>query len=126
MTLSGYRLGIRFFTLLGILSLLVFVFGLDPASLSLWGMSLFFSSLWVAASGVFALSLLFLYARVLGSEGATRFLGGVFRQGILLGTFVLSLALLAYGQVFAWWNALLLLVFFLLLEFTFRKFSRAE
>ena len=124
MTLFSYRFGIRFFTLLGLLSLLVFVFGLDPKSLSVWGMVFFFVSLWVVACGIFSLTLLFAYEKTLGAENTAFNIGSIFRQAILLGSFVLGVACLFYFHVFVWWNATLFFIFILLLELTLRKFSR--
>lgn len=123
MSIAGYRLGIRLFTLFGLLSLLVFIFEMDPESLSQWGMAFFFVSLWGVATGLFLLFLLFLYEKAIGGESTVLFLGSVFRQAILLGTLTLGLLILQYLRIFAWWNALLLTAFFLLLEFTFRTFS---
>lgn len=121
MTLFGYRVGIQAFTLLGFSARLIFIFGVDPETLGWGGLALFFLALWVAASGFFSLFLLALYRRAIGETSTLYFVGSVLRQGILLGCLVLTLALLSYFSLLAWWSSALSLVFFLLIEFTARK-----
>lgn len=121
MTLSGYRLGIRLFALFGLLSLGVIILWVDPETLSAWGMTLFFICVGVSVSGCITLTLLFLSERFVGVEGARHYVGGALRQGVFCGLYGVVLLLLLFTKTFAWWIAGLIFVFFLLVEYTYRR-----
>lgn len=121
MTLSGYRAGIRLFALVGLLSLGVFILWIDPETLSVWGMMLFFICAGVAISGCITLGLLALSERFVGMEGARHYVGGALRQGALCGLYGVALLLLLFTKTFTWWIAGLVFVFFLLIEYTYRR-----
>ncbi len=120
MNFSGYRRGLFLFTLIGLVTVSVFIFAIDPKSLSVWGVLFFFGSLALFAAGALSLLLLSLYRRMIGRESASYFIGTVIRQGILLGLGTALLAFLQYIGLLAWWNGLLVLAFVLLLEFSSR------
>jgi hypothetical protein len=124
MTLSGYRLGIRLFTLFGLFSLGAILIWVDPKVLRGWGMALFFVCAGVTLTGIVTLFLLYLSEHFVGKEGARHYVGGALRQGALVGGFVVSTLVLLWLKVFSWWIVGLVLVFFLLVEYTYRRLFR--
>lgn len=108
---------------LGVLG--VFIFGVDPLTLTLPGQALFFISIWGFIAALVFSGLVSLARRFLDERGAEAYLGGALRQGILLGFFVSGVALAQFSHYLTWWGALLFLAFVLLIEFTARQFHRS-
>ncbi len=108
---------------LGVLG--VFIFGVDPMTLTMAGQGVFFSSLALLVAALVALGLISLARRFLDERAAEAYVLGAFRQGVLLGLYVASMALAQFLGYFAWWLALLALALALLIEFTVRQFRHS-
>lgn len=108
---------------LGVLG--VFIFGVDPASLTLAGQGLFFFALWLFVAAPVTLGLVSLAGHFLDERGAEGYLAGAFRQGGLVGLYVSGIALAQFLGYLTWWIVLLALALILLIEFTARQFSRS-
>lgn len=108
---------------LGVLG--VFIFGVDPATLTFAGRGLFFLALWLLVATIIALGLSSLARRFLDERAAEAYLPGAFRQGGLVGVYVSGMALAQFLGYLTWWLALLTLAFILLIEFTIRQFARS-
>lgn len=108
---------------LGVLG--VFIFGVDPVTLTLVGQGVFFLSLMLFVSALFTLGLLALAERFLDERAAEVYVPSAFRQGLLLGLYIACLALAQFLGYFAWWLALLALALILLIEFTVRQFQHS-
>ncbi len=108
---------------LGVLG--VFIFGVDPVTLTLVGQGVFFLSLMLFVSALFTLGLLALAERFLDERAAEAYVPSAFRQGLLLGLYIACLALAQFLGYFAWWLALLALALILLIEFTVRQFQHS-
>ena len=107
---------------LGVLG--VFIFGVDPSTLTLSGRALFFFSVWALVMSLFFLTLISLALRFLDEERARVYLPGALRQGALVGILVSGLALAQFLHYLTWWGGLLFFALILLLEFTARQFHR--
>ena len=113
-------------TLLAALGVLgVFIFGVDPVTLTIAGQGLFFFALWLLVAAGVTHGLLSLASRFLDESAARAYLPGAVRQGVLVGIYVASLALAQFLGYLVWWVALLALALILLLEFTARQFHRS-
>ncbi|TXH07364.1 MAG: hypothetical protein E6Q06_03165 [Candidatus Moraniibacteriota bacterium] len=110
------------FVALGVLG--VFIFGVDPAALTVAGQTLFFVALWMLSTSAATLFLLTLARRFLSQSAFQGYLIGSVRQGALLGAWGTSLALAQFFGYLVWWFVLLALALILLIEFTVRQYSR--
>ncbi len=106
---------------LGVLG--VFIFGVDPSTLTVWGQTLFFSSLFFLIFALVVLILLALAEKFLNTEMAQAYQLGALRQGTLIGLFLTGVALAQFLGYLTWWLPLLALALALLVEFTFRRMS---
>lgn len=107
---------------LGVLG--VFIFGVDPLTLTTPGQVLFFFSLWASVAALVFLTLAGLATRFLDARAAEAYLPGALRQGGLIGIFVAGIAVAQFFRYLTWWGALLFLALVLLIEFTSRQFHR--
>jgi hypothetical protein len=108
---------------LGVLG--VFIFGVDPLTLTIPGHVLFFFSIWALITAFVFLCLVSLATRFLATRAAEAYLSGALRQGGLVGIFVVGLTLAQFFRYLTWWGALLSLALVLLIEFTARQFHRS-
>lgn len=108
---------------LGVLG--VFIFGVDPVTLTVAGQGVFFLSLALFVAALFALGLISLARRFLDERAAEVYVLSAFRQGLFLGLYVAGMALAQFLGYLAWWLALLALALVLLIEFTVRQFQRS-
>ncbi len=108
---------------LGVLG--VFIFGVDPVTLTIAGQTLFFFSFWLMVTAVATLGLVSLARRFLAEPAACTYLPSALRQGTLIGGYAMGMVLAQYVDALVWWVALLSLVLVLLIEFTARQFSRS-
>lgn len=121
MSLFAYLWGIRLFTLLSFCAWLGIVLTVDPSQAGIFGLVLFFSSLFAFLLGVMTLFVTWVYRLGLGVASAAHHLGGAFRQAFLLALFFLGLVFFQMERILLWWDALLLFAVILLLEFSFRR-----
>ncbi len=111
------------FAALGVLG--VFIFGVDPATLNIAGHGFFFFSVWLLVASSVALGLLSLARRFLDESAVRAYLPAALRQGVLIGAYVVGIALTQFLGYLTWWIALLVLAFLLLIEFTARQLHRS-
>jgi hypothetical protein len=126
MTLAAYRLGIRVFTFFALVAWGSVVFTVDPETMGPGAVYLFFGTLFVALLGLLTLFVTWSYCRGLGEASAAHHLGSAFRQAFLLALCGVGLTLFQYWHILTWWDALLLVVFMLLLEFSLRREALRE
>jgi len=99
----------------------VFIFALDPDTLTRVGEASFFGLWFLFFVGILALTLLSLAQRFLGTERATLYQGAAFRQSILFAFLLTGVMAAQYFALLTWWGTLLLLAFVLLIELTYRR-----
>lgn len=126
MSLSAYFWGIRLFSLFALFAWLAVVFALDPAQTGMVGNILFFTSLLAFLTGLSTLGVTWAYRKALGENGAAHHLGGAFRQAFLLAIFAVGIVFLQFLHILTWWDSLLLLAGILLVELSWRRFSRQK
>jgi hypothetical protein len=126
MSLSAYLWGIRLFTLLSFLAFLGVVIALDPEVAGGVGKGLFFISLFAFLTGILTLFVTGVYRKALGDVGAAHNLGSAFRQAFLIALFALGIVFFRYAEILVWWDALLILVAVLIIEFSFRRLSQTK
>lgn len=124
MTFRFFLWSVGIFTIGATAAFLVTLFLVDPDESGLLGRILFFGSLGIIFSGSAIIILSEWYRKALGEEGAAHHAGLLFRQGVLIGGYGVTLVLFQYWKIFFWWTALLLLALFLLVELTMRGMSR--
>jgi len=100
------------------------VFFLDPSQTGFVGMIIFSLSLFSLLIGFFLLFVIWVYRKGLGDEVTTRYLMGAFRQAILLALYIMGIIFFQYQNILLWWDALLLFAGILLIEFSFRRFTK--
>jgi hypothetical protein len=126
MTFRFFLWSVGIFTIGATAAFLVTLFLVDPDESGLLGRILFFGSLGIIFSGSAIIILSEWYRKALGEEGAAHHAGLLFRQGVLIGGYGVTLVLFQYWKIFFWWTALLLLAFFLLIELTCRGTERRD
>ena len=107
---------------------LMVIFLIKPAEAGLVGFVLFYFSLFLAILGTGSIIGFVIRAR-LNKKPLFIQTQVAFRQAIWLGLFIITILFLRQLQILRWWNALLLLVFFVILELIFilsRKKYRIE
>lgn len=124
MRLSPSVITARIIALAGLGVLGVFIFGVDPLTLTIPGQILFFFSFWALVTAIIFLGLTSLAMRFLDRRAAEAYLSGALRQGSLIGLFAAGIALAQFFRYLTWWGALLFLALILLIEFTSRQFHR--
>ena len=97
---------------------LVLIF-LDPASADWLGFLLFYSSLYLALVGSFAIIGMGLRLLFAQSGGVFREVAIAFRQAFFFGFMVIAALLLQKEGLFTWWNMLLLAAALTLIELFF-------
>ncbi len=119
MTLRAYVWGMRIITLLSLVALGAVIFYVDPESSGIFGIVIFYVTIFFALSGIFNLFLLFIRKKLLGKELVSVNVGLSFRQGLLLAIFCFIILILQSYHLLVWWNALLALAGIFLVEFYF-------
>ncbi|MBU0705914.1 hypothetical protein KJ657_03690 [Patescibacteria group bacterium] len=104
---------------LGWASWFVVVYKLSPFSQPTLGLSLFYSSLFIALAGTFALLFYFLRVWTNKKEIYNVHLNTSLRQGTLLSIMVIIGLAFQRLRVLTWWDGILLLAIVLLIEFYF-------
>lgn len=119
MSLSTYLLGIAVSTILCWLSWILTVININPETAGALGFASFFASLFFAIVGT--LTLLGFYARLWFTHNQMYYqnIGTSFRQGLFFGSAVISLLVMQAIRLFNWWNGILIIMIFVLLELYF-------
>lgn len=119
MSLKAYLWGLKISTVLALSAWGLTLFWVDPQKGGWVGQLLFYSSLFLTLSGIFALLLTAVRKRKTDNEEQMFHVGMSLRQGLLLA--VLAIALLAMQRfgVLVWWDGLLAVAGILLVELYF-------
>lgn len=118
---NTYLIGILIATVFSWASWSVVVYKLSPFSQPLLSLSLFYSSLFIALTGTFAL--IFYFLRLWANKKAVinAHLNTSLRQGALLGLMIIVGLGFQRLRVLTWWDGILLLAIVLLIEFYFNS-----
>lgn len=116
---STYISGILIATFLSWASWFVVVYKLSPFSQQSLALSLFYSSLFIALTGTFALIFYFLRVWTNKKEIYNAHLNTSLRQGVLLSIMLIVGLGFQRLRVLTWWDGILLLAIVLLIEFYF-------
>ena len=118
MTLKLYLWGMRLLTVLALIFLALVLKFINPQESGIFGLSLFYGSLFVFLSCFFILSLTAI-RRNFTQEIAAEELAISFRQGILIALFAVILLFLQSFRFLVWWDGLLVLAGILVIELYF-------
>ncbi len=116
---NTYLIGIAIATFFGWASWLMVVYKLSPFSQPTLALSLFYSSLFLALAGSFALLFYALRTWANKREIYNVHLNISLRQGILISAMIIVGLGFQRLRVLTWWDGLLLLAIVLLIEFYF-------
>lgn len=106
----------------------VFVLGnIDPEQAGFFGFLFFYSSLFLALAGTFSV-IGFLIKKIILKDDQVVFhhVKSTFRQGMLAAMVIVSGLILLQTRLLTWWNAVLLVLLFAMIEgiiFTSRKYN---
>jgi hypothetical protein len=118
MTLKSYRWGIRISAILSFAAWALIVWYVDPTKAGLAGLVLFYGSAFLFLSATFILFFTWLRGSA-PSEEAHIYLALSFRQGILMSLLTVCLLVLQQARFLRWWDGLLVVAGFLLIELNF-------
>lgn len=120
MTIKSYLWGMRIGTITSLAAWLLVLVYVDPNTAGAMGKILFFLSMFLVLSGMFALLLTWL-RKMLGSGEVIAFayLGMSFREGVLLALLTVALLVLQGFRVLTWWDASLVVAGVFLIELYF-------
>ncbi len=99
----------------------VFIFAVDPESLTYLGQWSFFALWFLFIQSITMLLLLSLAKRFLGEERAALYQGTAFRQSVFLSILITGMMAAQYFQVLTWWGVLVFIGLLLLIELTYRR-----
>ena len=116
---STYIIAILIATVFGWASWIVVLNKLSPFTTPELALSLFYTSLFVALAGTFALVIYYLRAWLNKGEIFNAHLNVSLRQGVLLSTMINTAIAFQRLKVLTWWDGLLLFAIVLLIEFYF-------
>lgn len=116
-----YLIAILIATLFSWASWAVVIYKLSPFSQPLLSVTLFYSSLFIALTGTFALLLYLLRMWANKKEVFNIHLNTSLRQGVLLSLMLIAGLVFQRLRVLTWWDGILLLAIVLLIEFYFNK-----
>lgn len=119
MSLRKYLLIMGLGSLFCWLALVVIVFKIDPYNAGFIGLFSFYLILFLALVGTLSLVGFFIRFIFLRKMVLFRHIGVTLRQAVLFSVLVAVSLMLQSNQLFTWWNALLLILSFTLLEFFF-------
>lgn len=98
-------------------SWILVLFKLSPFASPEWALGLFFMSFFLALASTFSLFFYALRRKSLGTPQARDLMNGCLRQGVLVALMICVAALLQRLRVLTWWNATLLFLILVLVEF---------
>lgn len=119
MTLKSYLWGLRIIALVSVIAWITVVINIDPESSVFAGQSLFFASMFAMLSSILTLFFTWMRKTMSGGESAFVHLGMSLRQGILISLLVIVLLVFQRLQILVWWDGLLLVAGFFLIELYF-------
>jgi len=106
------------------------LFTLDPNSAGSLGILFFYFSLFLALVGTFSV-IIFLIRRLIikNDEVIFRHVKKTFRQSVIVAVLIIFALYLLQQHLLTWWNSILLVALFIVLEaviFTNRRYSNAD
>lgn len=119
MSLRGYLFGLKASALIAFFAWASSVLFINPDTSGVFGTLLFFSTLFLWMIGAIAIVSVWLYRKLFGVEHAVLFLGFIMRRSVFVSCLALSILMLRYYGVLAFWNGLIMFAFFLLIELYF-------
>ncbi len=99
------------------------VFTTNPYEAGIWGFALFYTSLFLALCGTFAVGGLLVRLRVLQNYTIFRHVSTAFRQSIFFSCLIVGLLILQSQGFLTWWNALIFSFSITLMEFFFISYK---
>lgn len=96
---------------------LLVLFYMNPDEVGAIGLMAFYISLFLALLGTFSLVGFFVRVWFSRSQAIFRYLGIAFRQAVWFSVLIVVALILQAERYLTWWNALLLILFLVLLEF---------
>lgn len=97
------------------------LFSINPESATIFEWLLFLGPLFLGAFGIASLLFLLFWKLVCGSEKAAHRIGTSLREGFLTALLILVFLFLRKNDWLVWWDALLVLIPFLLVELFFLR-----
>jgi hypothetical protein len=119
MTIYSYLWGMRMSTLVALASLGLVIRYINPFRDGVFGLTLFYISLYFSITGLATLFLFWIRRRFSKNEVAYTNVGISFRQGMLVALAVTALFILQSFRLLLWWDAGLVIVAVLLMELWF-------
>ncbi|MFA7653613.1 MAG: hypothetical protein WCX97_01025 [Candidatus Magasanikbacteria bacterium] len=130
MTLRQYLILMSLGTLICWGTWVFVILSLDPNSAGTLGLAFFYLSLFLALVGTFSV-IVFLVRRAIvkNDEVIFRHVKKTFRQSVIFTTLIIFALFLLQEKLLTWWNGIILVVLFVILEaviFTNRRYSNLE
>lgn len=119
MSLQGYLLGLKLSVLFAFSAWAGVVLYIDPETAGIFGRSLFFMTLFLWLSGALTLMMTWFQKKIFNDERAADSLGSNMRRSVWISCLLLALLVFQYFKFFAFWNGLLIVTTFLLIELYF-------
>lgn len=127
MRLSFALSGVAASTLIALFGWGAALFSINPENATAFEWVLFLGPLFLSIFGASSIVFLLLWKLLSGNEMAEHRIGTSFREGLLAGCFLFLLLFLRKNGWLIWWDALLAVVPFLLIELFFlRRKDRSE
>lgn len=118
MTLKAYFWGMKISAVLSFIACILVIWFVDPKMAGPTGLVLFYGSAFLFLSAIFVLFFTWL-RRADSPEEFHIHLAISFRQGILMSLMTICLLILQQVRILKWWDGLLVVAAFLLLELNF-------
>lgn len=119
MPLRRYLIIMGFSTLISWGAFVLVIMNIDPFTSGFVGLFSFYTVLFLALMGTFALFGFFVRLMFIKRSVLFRHIGVSLRQSVLFSSLIIVSLMLQANELFAWWNAILLVVGLGLLEFIF-------
>jgi len=119
MSIKAYLWGLKISTFLALSAWGLTLFLVDPEKGGWVGQTLFYCSLFLALSGIFALFLTVARKKTVDQEERLFHVGMSLRQGLLLASLTVGLLAMQHLGVLVWWDGMLLAAGILLVELYF-------
>lgn len=120
MTLKQYLILMTIGTIICWLTWLLLIFSVSPADAGLTGLLFFYFSLGLAILGTFSVLGFIIKRSVIKNDDAVfRHVKKTFRQGMLVSLYLIILLVLQSQNLLSWWNALILVMIFIIIEFAY-------
>lgn len=116
MTIFGYIIVMFLATFLSWLSWTLVLFRIDPFTAGIWGLFLFYLTLFFSFAGTFSLCGLFVRILLLKNELMFRLVARSFRQSLSYAILFIIALILKSQNMLTWWNIFLLILILTAIE----------